>query len=191
MNRLAVGYLLLLTTLLAFGPSHADPAAPRDGNAFRLLAGSITVPSDWDGIWTTQDSVYDCTTGPMSTSSSVDTICSGQSFNGGSSGGSPFTCTGTADATTIHATCTGSSAAGTDCQADYNIQMDVTRTNTTYKSVSTINVTYSGTGLGCDLYPPMCLRVVSYGTRTGPAPTAYCNTAVMRPTWGRLKTLYR
>ena len=71
------------------------------------------------------------------------------------------------------------------------IQIDRIRTGDTYRSVTVTNVTYSGTGLGCDLVPPSCTKVVSYGTRTGPAPAEYCLTPVKRATWGQLKVAYR
>ena len=72
-----------------------------------------------------------------------------------------------------------------------DLQIDVVRTNDTYRSVATVNTSYSGTGTGCDLLPPSCTRTVSYGTRTGPAQTAYCETPARQTTWGRLKVTYR
>jgi hypothetical protein len=35
------------------------------------------------------------------------------------------------------------------------------------------------------------MKIVSYGTRTGPAPAEYCLTSTRHPTWGQLKILYR
>jgi len=192
MKKLSVVFLLLLAAMLLSGSAQAAPTGYNFGRALRIMSGSFTVPPEWDGIWSTQDSTYDCTTGPTGTSSGLDTLCAGQVFDENSPDGSlTFTCTGTADATTVHATCSGSSTVLPDCQAIFDIQIDVIRSSESYRSVSTTTVTYSGTGTGCSLLPGSCTRIVTYGTRTGPAPSVYCLTPVKGTTWGRLKMLYR
>jgi hypothetical protein len=155
------------------------------------MSASIVVPLEWDGIWSLEDSTYTCTGTPTGTSSSLDTLCTGAQLE--PSTGSPiqFTCTGTADATSTHLTCIGSMDLFPDCKATYQIQMDGTRTGDTYLFVTTVNVTYSGTGTGCDLYPPSCTQINSHGTRLGPAPPAYCVTPARPSSWGKVKILYR
>jgi hypothetical protein len=193
MKRFAFVLLLLSASMVSSGSAHATAVVYDFGKALRILSGSTTVPPEWDGIWTHQDSVYDCTTGFKYVSSSSDTLCSGQVYTqdpGGS--GVTFDCTGTADATTIHVTCTGSAVVVPDsCQVTFVIQFDATRTSNSYRSVTTVNATYSGTGLVCSLLPATCTRIVAYGTRTGPAPAEYCLTPATRTTWGHIKTLYR
>jgi hypothetical protein len=66
-----------------------------------------------------------------------------------------------------------------------------TRTGESYYSVTTISTTYSGTGAGCSSFPASCTQINSKGTRTGPAPAAYCATPARAATWGELKSLYR
>ena len=186
MSRIVIA-LLLSASLLPAGPAHANPGA-YDFSLARSLLSEIKVPPEWDGVWTTEDSLYDCTTGFKSFFSSADTLCSGQVYNGGSLN---FTCSGTADATSFHATCSGSEPVFTDCLLTFDIQIDGTRTGDSYRSVTVTNSSYSGTGTGCDLLPPNCTRSVTYGTRTGAAPSAYCLTPVSQTTWGQIKVKYR
>jgi hypothetical protein len=191
-NRLAFVVLLLSASMMPSGPARAGTAAYNFGRVLRVADASVVVPPEWDGLWATQDSVYDCTTGFKSFSSGVDTLCAGQVYTQ-DPGSSPvtLTCTGTADATSFHATCSGSAEVFADCQLLMEVQTDATRTGDSYRSVTTISTTYSGTGLGCDLLPATCTRVVSYGTRTGPAPVDYCLTPAKRTSWGQLKVSYR
>ena len=191
MRRRILVLLVLLAPSLSSVPARAEPAQFNFMGALRIAGSSVTVPLEWDGVWATSDSVYDCTTGFRSTSPGSDTLCAGQVFSQNVPG-SPisFDCSGTADATTYHVTCSGS-ADVLGCQVTYDIQTDGTRTGTTYRSVTTSTTTYSGTGVGCNLIPSTCTRIVSYGTRTGPAPTTFCSTPVRNTTWGRLKVIYR
>ena len=191
MYRFALA-LLLSASMVPAGAAHATPVAYDFNQVLRLTSGSITVPPQWDGVWTTQDSVYDCTTGFQQLVTGADTLCSGQVYTV-SSAGSPvtITCTGTADATSFHATCSGTGTIFTDCQLTIDIQIDAILTGDTFRSVTTTNTSYSGTGTGCNLLQPSCTRSVTYGTRTGPAPTAYCLTPAKRATWGQLKETYR
>ena len=191
MKRLAVICLVSLFVALSFGSAYARPSTHGFGAALRAMDGPITVPPEWDGIWTTADSTYDCTAGFTEYSTGKDTICGGRAYSQAPPGPVTFTCNGTSDATSIHVTCSGSSEIFPDCQATYVIQTDVTRTGETYRSVTTIDVTYSGTGEGCSLLPSSCTRDVTYGTRTGPAPLDFCLTSVKRSSWGQLKILYR
>jgi hypothetical protein len=89
-------------------------------------------------------------------------------------------------------TCDGYIVPFPDCSTNIHIQNDVVRTNSSYRSVTTVSTSSTGTALGCNLIPPSCTRTVSYGTRTGPAPSEFCIlTGVRRATWGRLKMMYR
>jgi hypothetical protein len=191
MNRFAL-LLLLSALLLPAASAHAAPATYDFHDVFKILSGSVVIPPEWDGVWTTQDSLYDCTTGFKQFVSGSDTLCSGQVYTQ-DSGGNPFNlvCTGTADATSFHATCTGSGDIITDCLLTMEMQIDGTLTANSYRSVTVTNMSYSGTGTGCDLLPASCTRSVIYGTRTGPAPPLYCATPAKRTTWGQLKMSYR
>lgn len=191
MKRLSVVALLGLTVLLSSGSAHAAPKPRGIGSALRALGGSIVIPPEWEGRWTTADSTYDCTAGFTSYSVDEDTICGGQVFSE-EANGVQMNCSGTADATTMHATCTGSSEIFPDCQINFSTVIDVVRTGTTYRAVTTINITYTGTGVGCDFIPPSCTRIVTYGTRVDDPPVGFCEvTPIRRTTWGQLKTHYR
>ena len=190
MRRLALT-LVLLTSVILIRPAHAGSASQNFDKLIRLARTSVIVPLEWDGTWTTLDSVYTCQGVFQSTSTGIDTICGGKDYTPG--GGTAFTlsCSGSADATSYDMTCTGSAEIFTDCNADYNMVTHGTMSGGSYHTVSTINVTYSGTGTGCDLVPPSCTQVDIWGTRTGPAPVGYCSTATRQATWGQLKSLYR
>lgn len=181
---------VLAVALMGATTADAATPAPRSiRDVLRMLGGPTPVPQEWDGVWTSEDSIYICD-GPLQLAiAQGDTICGGTVYDPGSA--TPLDCTGTATATTIDMTCTGTSELFPDCQSTFTIHTVMTRTDDTYHSVTTISTSYSGTGEGCDLIPPSCQRIVSNGTRTGPAPADYCVTPVRRTNWGRLKSIYR
>jgi hypothetical protein len=152
------------------------------------LSGGIIVPTEWSGIWSIQDSTYDCPNVFKSTSASVDTLCTGHN---GFEGDPTFTCTGSATSTTFQQTCDGTFNVFPDCDAAFHLETHGTRTGDSYVAISTLTVNYVGTGTGCDLVPPSCTQIDSRGTRTGPEPVAYCASPVREATWGRMKAMYR
>ena len=186
--RRVITALLLPAALLLIGAAHAETSTPlrlaKSAKAF------LITPPEWDGTWTTVDSLYLCDGTFINVSPGEDTICGGKDYE--PSSGSDLSCTGTADATTIDVTCTGSepSVDFPGCTANYTIVNHQTRSGGTYFSVTTIEVSYSGPA-GCDQNPPACLQVNSHGTRTGAAPLAYCATPTRKSTWGQIKTFYR
>jgi hypothetical protein len=192
MKRPVVLLLLLFAAMVPAGSASANDVAFGFSSVLGAMSSSIRVPPEWDGIWATQDSVLDCTTGFKQLSSGADTLCSGQVYDQTALGlPLTITCTGTADATTYHATCTGSMEIVANCQATYDIQTDGIRSGDTYRAVTTTTVSYSGTAFGCDLFPGSCTTVISHGTRTEPAPSVYCVTAAKQTSWGSLKAMYR
>src|SRR5262249_48462922 len=128
-----------------------------------------------------------CEGGFIVTSAAMDTICGGKDF---SLVNSPLalSCTGTADATTLDATCNGSGPSGTDCMVTEAVVIHGTRIDDSYFIVSTFNITYSGAGCGGAL--PQCIQVDSHGTRMSSAPMDFCATPTRRSSWGRIKALY-
>jgi hypothetical protein len=80
MKRTVTIGLLLLAAACGSAYAHADVSVQGLKGPIRLLGGLTTVPADWDGIWTTTDSTYDCSTGFKSTNSGADTICAGESY---------------------------------------------------------------------------------------------------------------
>jgi len=183
--------LLLFVLCAALLPGvlvHAEPVFDFK-DILHALSPATTVPPEWDGIWETVDSIFACPSGFQSTSTGSDTLCGGKEIP--APGGINYTCTGTADATTVHLTCTYDYDPLPDCTAHSVTVLDGTRTGDTFYYVATSNTTYSGTGFGCNLLPPQCSIIHIHGTRTGPAPAAYCASATLPTTWGKIKTIYR
>jgi hypothetical protein len=158
----------------------------------RLLGGTPGVPSQWSGIWSTVDTTYNCVGTPLGNSASTDTLCTGQGYlPDEETGPTNFQCDGTANSTSFDITCTGSEELFKDCVANFSIHTVGTRSGDSYFSVSTMIVSYVGTGEGCNFLPGQCTQFNSHGTRIAPEPTAYCSTPVIDVSWGRVKSQYR
>jgi hypothetical protein len=189
-RRLCFATLLLLA-VVAWTGSATAARLPVRGLPNQLL-DDIVVPSEWDGVWTVEDSVYtNCNSGSATYSMDEDTLCSGEHYSQSPDPSCQLTCSGSASSGAIDATCTGECELEGGCIATYTVHTTGTRSADSYQITTTINVTYSGTGEFCGLLPPTCTKIVSYGTRTAPAPPAYCLTPTKESTWGRLKIRYR
>jgi hypothetical protein len=178
----------LAILFVASAPALAATPFTNPHMLLRSMGGSIPVPTEWDGLWTTTDSTYECTGELTDTSAGVDTICAGQIFSFDS--GDPtiqFDCTGSADATTYTFDCTASGEVFPGCTFVQEFHVEATRTGDTFYSEAVMTITL--TGAECAMV--ICDRFVSHGVRTGPAPTEYCATPARPSTWGQLKTRYR
>lgn len=133
-------------------------------------------------------SVYQCDGAFITTGANTDTICGGSDFYL-VRGSNPLACTGSADATTLDETCTGSITDAAGCIVGETVAFHGARTDDSYFLVFTFNFTYSGAACGGAV--PQCIQVNRYGTRTGPAPADFCATPTKPSTWGRIKALYR
>lgn len=192
MKRFAL-LLLFSSSAWSIGTAHsASAAAPHPLDIRAVVRASVTVPPAWDGVWDTLDSTYDCSGVLQSTDTGRDTLCGGKDYTS-ASGGSPITfdCTGTANATTIDVTCTGSFIVIADCTENFTIVTHASLSGGTYHSVSFVNVTISGTDPLCGYLTASCTQLDTWGTYVGPAPGAYCATPVRTSTWGGLKSIYR
>jgi len=189
-RRLLVSLLIVLVSLVFASALQASQRFPRWVDLLRPAASQVILPAEWDGVWVSVDSTYDCDGTFQSVSTNQDTLCAGQDLNY-NVGTYNVTCSGSATATTADLHCTGSSEVIPDCAADLTLDTHVALSGDTYFSVTTVNVTYSGTALGCNLFPASCTTVRSHATRTGPAPPAYCLTPTRASTWGNLKIRYR
>lgn len=170
--------------------SAAEPI--RLSDIMKAAGLEITVPPEWDGIWSYTDSTYTCAGQLQGVSTGLDTLCAGQVLDTESEGGPEnLDCTGSATATTLEYTCTGSEEIFEDCTATFTVTADGTRTGDSYVSEVIVDITYAGTGFGCDLVPGTCLRTVTHATRLGPAPPSYCVTPTEKSTFGRVKVMYR
>lgn len=181
--------LLLLASICAVGIANASPA-PTVASLLKAARAQVSVPPEWDGIWTTVDTVYTCEglfSGTLPPG--ADTLCGGTEYSNTDPNGTSFSCTGTANATTIDLTCTGSGEDPPGCTGDFTMTIHGTRTSTTFFNVYTIHGTY--TGLTCPM-PTACFQLNSHGTRTGATTAADCvTTPTKRSSWGELKILYR
>jgi hypothetical protein len=175
----------LLLGALAASAADAGPFAPRSHS---VLGGGITVPPEWAGIWQSTDTTDDCNGVFVSTSTSLDTLCTGQTFEDDDPN---VSCTGSADANSYTQHCTGTSQPIPDCTATFDILTNGTRTGDSFFSVTVFQASYSGTGKGCDLFPDFCQQFNSHSIRIAPAPAEYCATPVEGLSWGRVKSLYR
>lgn len=193
MKRLAV-VLLFAAVTLSIASSEAGASTPPRFSLMDMLRathGSITVPTEWDGIWELQDSTFDCPDTFTEAFADTDTICGGQTFGQPPDGAPVPSCVGTADANSYHVTCTSSTNLGPNCLLTVVTQLDGTRTGETYHSVSTTTTTFVGTDPPCGFLQNSCTKIVEDGTRLSPAPQAYCETPVRPSTWGKIKVIYR
>jgi hypothetical protein len=189
MNRSAMVRLsFLMVAAMEFGAARTEAAIPGFGTITPAMATSIRLPVEWDGIWATEDSTYDCAGVFFDTGTGFDTLCAGQGF---SSRQIVLTCVGSADANTIVVDCAGTIEVIPGCEQTFTLQGTITRSGATYIAQSIAHFGSPGQGAGCDLLTASCARGVSRGVRVGPAPAAYCVTPVKRTTWGSVKAMYR
>ena len=99
--------LALLASVCVCATAHAAPAPPSLRTILKNAFGTIVVPPEWAGIWSTVDSTSDCAGGPVEVSALEDTICGGEAVTPPEDGPYEITCTGTVDGSTIDVTCTG------------------------------------------------------------------------------------
>jgi hypothetical protein len=191
MNRwLSTWTLVVLFSSSVAGTSIAS-APPRVGlrTAFGALGGDFTIPPEWAGVWDIETVSETCEGAPLDTEVESDTLCSGalileddEEFE--------LDCTGTVTSTTVDIECTGSSEIPPDCTVDYSFSLEGSRTGDTYTAVETIQITYGGTSIECDLFPDSCERYTTTGTRVAPEP-ANCMVPVEPASWSLLKARYR
>ena len=183
-----LGFVSLAT--FAAAPAFAEnvPQTFRD-----LLRGAadVDIPLDWDGVWSSTDSMYDCNGAFISVSTGLDTLCGGKSVTSTNSGGGvPLTCSGSSSSTSIDATCTGSQNAIPGCDANLSFHILATRSGEHYDGQFTTTIDYVGAACA-PFFTDSCHRTSSHADRIGPAPPSYCATPTERTTWGRVKTIYR
>ena len=180
--------LLALAALIVAKPSLAATGGLDAAQILRIARSAVIVPAQWDGIYSVVDTMYDCTGAEQFAEASTDTICGGKDYEFESVSG--ITCSGTADASSFDATCSGSTDVFTGCTANYAFVVHSTLASGTFHTVGTMNITYTGSAPGCSAFPATCTQTDSWGTRTGPAPVPYCATATVPGTWGQLKIRY-
>src|SRR5262245_27949683 len=84
-------YALLALSLCILSASSAQAAGENKSlNFLQILTSGVPVPAEWAGVWSTNDTTYDCNTLAIkNTNSPTDTLCVGQEV--GAPGNSPFT----------------------------------------------------------------------------------------------------
>jgi hypothetical protein len=177
--------LLVACLLGAALVAASDASAGLFGSARQY--GTITVPPEWAGIWQTTDSTYDCKGVLQSVTTSLDTLCAGQTFESDTT----VSCTGSATSTTFDEHCTATGEIAPDCNYNLDLVTHGTRTGDTFFAVTVYHGTYVGSGSPCGLLPDQCQQINQHSTRTGPAPTEYCSTPAEPTSWGRVKSIYR
>lgn len=190
--RFLVAVLLMSVVSVTGQSASAAEVKLRFSDVVSAAGLEITVPPEWDGIWSYTDSMYTCEGELSNVFTGFDTLCAGQMIDTDPGGGPEnFECTGSVDGTTLQYECTGSEEVFTDCTGNYSITASATRTGETYVAETVVDISYSGTGLGCDQVPASCFRTVTHATRNGPAPSAYCVTPTESSSFGRIKVMYR
>ena len=191
----ALALVLACVAALAIAFTFTSPAAAgmraRDPGAdLHARQGSIIIPPEWGGIWTSVDTTYDCNGVFQSTSPGRDTLCAGKEITFDE--GSPYSlvCEGTATATTADMICTYTSEIIPDCTVTFTIETHGTMSGDSYTLTTITTTNYAGTAEGCDLIPDSCTRRVAHGTRIAPEPVEYCETPTLPSTWGRVKSRY-
>lgn len=193
MNRIATPLFLIACLALLPGSAAAGkaPAGIKQILGIAAAASDVVIPQEWGGIWTSVDSTYGCLGDLQFVDGAVDTLCPGAMILDPGVFPVTYDCTGSADASTVSVTCSGSAEVFPGCVATYSYSMQGTRTGDSYLIVSNILTTYSGSAEGCNLIPDDCMQINSRGTRTGPVPTEYCETPALPASWGQLKVRYR
>lgn len=96
--------LLCLTAFALFAaltqPASAAPRTKHWTQILRSAGGSITVPPEWDGSWSSVDSVYTCEGDFQGLEGYLDTLCAGQVFGDEESGDPGITVQGERDSST-------------------------------------------------------------------------------------------
>jgi hypothetical protein len=187
--------LLVVSASVVMLAGDAGARLPR--SPFQILQAGMAaldpykIPPEWDGIWTSTDSTYDCTGVLQQVGSSEDTLCNGAVFFDPSTITGDVECTGSFTATTLDITCTGVDTIITDCVATFTYHIRGTRTGDDAFLVTTITTNFDGTAPECAFIPDDCSQLNTHAQRTGPAPTDYCATPARPATWGEVKVRYR
>lgn len=183
--KLRIALVAITLCLLGSGSAQAAHAISIEG-MFKAFSTSIPIPAQWEGIWATTDSSYDCSLvlqGAPTTAQ--DTLCAGQVLTFPEGSGFTIDCSGTATSTTVHYTCTGGGEIFPGCTATINATADVTRTGDSFYSVVTTSVVYTG----CPA-PDQCTISHTRGTRISNG-VAECAVPAKTGTWGSVKGHYR
>jgi hypothetical protein len=195
MKRLAALLIVVSASVVLLAEAAAAVRLPH--SPFKLLqlglaaADPYKIPPEWDGIWTSTDSTYDCAGGLQQVAVGEDTLCSGAVFLDPVNFTGPAECTGSITATTINITCTGDTMVVPDCVATLAYSIQGTRAGDDAYQVATISVSYDGSAPECGFFPDYCFQVNAHAHRTGPAPPTYCATPTLPSTWGGVKIRYR
>jgi len=151
-------------------------------------AAEVLFPEEWGGIWELESVNEDCETGELISESAVtDTLCPGTSIEGIIEAGGTIdvTCQGSADATRIVATCSGSFEVFPGCTAEVDWSFDGTRGGDTMVLDQQIVISYQGACLGLE---DTCTDNRVDGVRIDSAWSDYCApTGVQQRTWGAMK----
>jgi hypothetical protein len=183
--KFRIALLAIALCLFGSGSAQAAQSISIEG-MFKAFSTSIPIPAEWEGIWSAQDSTYTCS--PMTlqvVTTEQDTLCSGQVLTFPEVVGFTIDCSGTADGTTVHYTCTGGGELFPGCTETINVTTDVTRTGDSFYSVTTLSVTYTGCPIA-----DHCTISHTHGTRIGNG-VAECAVPAKPGTWGRVKATYR
>jgi hypothetical protein len=159
----------LTVTALTFGVTAA------------ALAGDLTYPAAWEGVWDVTAETRDCASDFLyGTDEYTDVVCEGDIFELESG----FNCTGTVTDTSYDVSCADQTTVLPDCVAFITFDSEGTRSGDSYSAVTIITTEY--VGAGCTGTQDTCLRIEEEATRTGADPDCV-NTPVDGASWGEIK----
>jgi len=148
------------------------------------LRAIVPVPPEWEGIWATEDSSYDCYEHTVYTVASwQDTICAGEELIPTPEAPYPEVCRGTATATTLHLECAWS-VGDWLCTDSFTLTLDATRDGDSFYYVCVTEA--ESAGAAC--FGGGCTVEHVHGTRILPA---HCATPTLPVKWGDVKAMYR
>lgn len=150
-----------------------------------LSAGPIIAPAEWEGVWDLTITTSDCDGNNPMVTMETDTICAGDPFEVPNDDPNfSITCTGTVDATSVNATCTGAQSI-LGCNFAYTADMAGTRSGNTYQATTIATIIQSGL-CGADT---TCFMSVVDAVRS-PDEAPPCSTPVEESSWGNVKKTF-
>jgi hypothetical protein len=195
MKHRALAFLVRVSAIL-LSPAGAD--AKPYSTKLRLSSATgfpqVIVPAEWSGVWTLQDSTFDCLGMKTDAITENDTLCTGQNIYEVPEDleglGLDINCTVDVTPTTLEISCTATGTVGPDCLLTYTYEGSAVRTGDTYRATTHLSITVDGVDPACSFFPDQCIDGRTSAVRIAPQPTAYCATPAVQTTWGQVKSRY-
>jgi hypothetical protein len=148
--------------------------------------GDFPLPGAWAGVWSLDESEYDCTTNDfLGGDSFIETLCTGQQLDFVIGAGGLDCVLNEMTDTNINFDCTLMKDLG-GCIYTLTVSLVAQRTGDTFTATITRSEDFDPDTCSED----SCVRTETVANRIAPEPPD-CTSAVEPETWGRVKALYR